>query len=183
MLEEGTVSTYNATNEAPTSLISSSISGMDATLNDTTISGTPISSWLWVLGEGNTSTSKNLTYSYAATGTFNVNLTTTNAYGSNTSEVVIVIAAAGESTTTRNATHTYTHPGVYTITHSASNAYGTDSVTSFVIVIIPSPEQASPFHKNNPLMVSVQKGTYTASRELTEKETERVLYNLYKQYR
>jgi len=41
------------------------------------------SSWQWDFGDGNTSTLRNPTHTYANNGTYNVKLTTSNSYGSN----------------------------------------------------------------------------------------------------
>lgn len=61
-----------------------------------TSSGNP-TSWLWDFGDGQTSTQRNPSHSYAAAGTYNVTLTSTNSAGSNTSSptAVVVTAATG----------------------------------------------------------------------------------------
>lgn len=46
-------------------------------------SGSP-TSWSWSFGDGGTSTVRNPSHTYAASGTYTVSLTATNAYGSNT---------------------------------------------------------------------------------------------------
>ena len=46
------------------------------------VTGTPINQWLWSFGDGNTSTIQNPTHSYAANGTYTVQLIATNTIGS-----------------------------------------------------------------------------------------------------
>ena len=47
-------------------------------------------SWLWNFGDGTTSTAQNPTHTYAATGTYQVTLTATNAVGSSTSAATAI---------------------------------------------------------------------------------------------
>ncbi|MFA5416236.1 MAG: PKD domain-containing protein, partial [Methanoregula sp.] len=55
---------------------------LTATFTDTS-SNTP-TSWAWDFGDGSTATTENATHTYTAFGTYTVNLTVTNAAGSNT---------------------------------------------------------------------------------------------------
>lgn len=50
-------------------------------INSSTIASGSITNWLWDFGDGNTSNLQNPTHSYAATGSFNVTLTTTSNNG------------------------------------------------------------------------------------------------------
>jgi gliding motility-associated-like protein len=50
-------------------------------INSSTIASGSIANWLWDFGDGNTSNLQNPTHSYAATGSFNVTLTTTSNNG------------------------------------------------------------------------------------------------------
>ena len=54
--------------------------------NDTS-TGTP-TAWLWTFGDGNTSTDQNPTHTYTAAGTYTVNLTASNAYGSDEKSMI-----------------------------------------------------------------------------------------------
>lgn len=54
------------------------------TSNFTDLSINNPTSWLWNFGDGTTSTSKNPSKSFSVPGTYNVKLTATNSYGSNT---------------------------------------------------------------------------------------------------
>lgn len=84
----------------------------------------------------------------------------------------------GTYSATKNATHRYTRPGIFTVTLTASNEYGTSTSSSTVISIGRSDQQFSPF-KDRKLFVNVEDGTFTASRELSEQETDRVLCRIY----
>ncbi|MGB8309152.1 MAG: PKD domain-containing protein [Methanoregula sp.] len=80
--------------------------------NDTS-SNTP-TSWYWVFGDGSTSTVQNATHTFSTSGTYQINLTASNAGGSNTSS---------------NQTITVTQPGpTTTITQSSGGrpSYGGD---------------------------------------------------------
>lgn len=52
--------------------------------------GTNVSSWYWVFGDGNVSTSQNVTHIYEFEGDFPVNLTVTDDYGSSTSSTTTI---------------------------------------------------------------------------------------------
>ena len=52
-------------------------------------------SWLWDFGDGNTSTEQNPTHTYTAVGTYTVNLTATNANGSNATTHADYIVVTG----------------------------------------------------------------------------------------
>ncbi|MFC5271909.1 PKD domain-containing protein [Adhaeribacter terreus] len=52
-------------------------------VNFTDLSQNNPTSWLWNFGDGNTSTLQNPSHTYATQGTYNVTLTTQNAYGNN----------------------------------------------------------------------------------------------------
>ncbi len=84
----------------------------------------------------------------------------------------------GTYSTTKNATHRYTRPGIFTVTLTASNEYGSDTDTSTVISIGRSDQQFSPF-KDKRLFVNVEDGTFTASRDLSEKESDLVVCRMY----
>ena len=76
-------------------------------------SGENITEWLWDFGDGNTSTEQNPTYTYAATGTYSVCLTVTNAGGSNTicEDVSVII----------NSVETITDLGIHCYPNPATN--------------------------------------------------------------
>jgi len=67
---------------APVSMfeVSDSIS-CNSTISFTDISTNGPSSWLWDFGDGNTSTNQNPIHNYTSSGVFDVKLTTTNQYG------------------------------------------------------------------------------------------------------
>ena len=65
---------------APVANFSRSISDLTVTFTDTS-TGNP-TSWSWDFGDGNTSTTQNPTHAYLAAGTYTVELTATNAGGS-----------------------------------------------------------------------------------------------------
>ncbi|MGB8891547.1 MAG: PKD domain-containing protein, partial [Methanoregula sp.] len=66
--------------------------------NDTS-SNTP-TSWYWVFGDGSTSTVQNATYTFSTSGTYQINLTASNAGGSNTSSnQTITVTQSGPTTT------------------------------------------------------------------------------------
>ena len=53
-------------------------------LNFTDLSTNGPTTWLWDFGDGNTSNLQNPTHTYSVGGIYNVTLTTSNSYGSNT---------------------------------------------------------------------------------------------------
>jgi len=55
--------------------------GQPIQFNDTSLDNP--TSWAWTFGDGNTSTDKNATHTYSVAGNYNVTLTVTNSYGSN----------------------------------------------------------------------------------------------------
>jgi S-layer protein (TIGR01567 family) len=59
--------------------------------NDTSSDAT---SWSWDFGDGNTSTSQNVTHTFDSIGTYNVSLTATNSYGSDTANTTITVYSA-----------------------------------------------------------------------------------------
>jgi len=66
------------------------------TVTFTDVSTGNITAWLWDFGDGNTSTDRNTTHTYASAGTYTVSLNASNAYGFNVSTVadaVSVLAA------------------------------------------------------------------------------------------
>jgi PKD repeat protein len=73
----GTAPTANFT-ASPTS----TTTGTNVVFTDSS-TGSP-TTWAWKFGDGGTSSSQNPTHAYAATGTYDVELTVTNASGSNT---------------------------------------------------------------------------------------------------
>jgi PKD repeat protein len=77
---------YVAVQTPPVANFSASPTGGNSPLAvsfvDTSFGGP--TSWSWTFGDGNTSTSKYPTHTYYGTGSYNVGLTATNAYGSNT---------------------------------------------------------------------------------------------------
>ncbi|MGD0535475.1 MAG: PKD domain-containing protein, partial [Methanoregula sp.] len=66
-----------------TSNVTSGTVPLTVQFNDTSINSP--TSWNWSFGDGNLSTSQNVTYTYTTAGLYTVNLTATNAGGSNTS--------------------------------------------------------------------------------------------------
>jgi PKD repeat protein len=56
-------------------------------------------SWSWTFGDGGTSSSQNPTHSYTAAGTYNVALTATNAFGSDTKTRTGYVTVANPSGT------------------------------------------------------------------------------------
>jgi hypothetical protein len=75
---------------------------------------------------------------------------------------------------TNVVTHTYTNPGRKAVTLTTEGG----TVTAYVTVIGSGPEQQfTPFKS---LMVNLDDGTYTTSRNLTDAEIEKVIENMYK---
>lgn len=104
---------------APTANFSSNVNSITAggsvSFTDTS-SGNP-TSWLWNFGDGTTSTSQNPNHVYSTAGTYNVTLTVTNAYGSD-SEVkngFIIVTVSGVAQT-------------YYLSPSGSDAGGNGSI-------------------------------------------------------
>ncbi|HJQ37613.1 MAG TPA: S8 family serine peptidase [Thermoanaerobaculia bacterium] len=77
--------------------------GVAASFADTS-TNTP-TSWLWNFGDGGTSTQQNPTHVYATTGTFTVQLTVTNAQGSDTTTKTVLVQNPGATKRTRSARH------------------------------------------------------------------------------
>jgi len=78
----------------PVSSFEHSDSGLTVILSD---SSTGATSWLWDFGDGNTSSSQNITYTYSAFGTYTICLTTINSCGSHTScdSIFLVVTNLG----------------------------------------------------------------------------------------
>jgi len=71
------------------------------TVNFTDESTSGPTSWSWTFGDGGTSTAQNPSYEYAAAGTYTVELTVTNAYGSDTETKTDYITVTEPGQTTR----------------------------------------------------------------------------------
>ncbi len=67
--------------------------------------GSNIATWLWHFGDGNSSTAQNPVYTYGIPGTYTVNLTATNAGGSNTTERIDYINVTKDPTVTSATTN------------------------------------------------------------------------------
>ncbi len=76
------VSGFNYTQKNP-------LSDKTIQFNDTTQNSPD--SWSWDFGDGGSSTLQNVAHTYAAAGTYTVNLTTTNAYGSSSTEKTVLV--------------------------------------------------------------------------------------------
>jgi len=61
------------------------------TVNFTDMSANTPTSWLWEFGDGTTSTSQNPSHIFSTAGTYTVRLTATNAYGSTTYQITIIV--------------------------------------------------------------------------------------------
>ena len=68
------------------------VAGQVVQFNDTS-AGSP-TSWLWVFGDGQTSTDRNPTHVFGAAGVFHVTMTATGGAGSNVVEQDVVVSAA-----------------------------------------------------------------------------------------
>jgi len=75
------VQTVCMTTVANFSSAASVCEGATASFTSSSVSGLPITSYYWDFGDGGNSTLQNPTYTYAAAGTYNVNLTITNSGG------------------------------------------------------------------------------------------------------
>ncbi|MDD5540646.1 MAG: PKD domain-containing protein, partial [Candidatus Marinimicrobia bacterium] len=77
------------------------------------LSGNAPSSWAWEFGDGSTSTLKNPSHTYAATGSYTVNLTATNSGGSDTESKTgyITITTLPPPTAAFSASSTLTYVG------------------------------------------------------------------------
>ncbi len=129
-----------------------------------TSTGNP-TSWLWNFDDGNTSTLKNPDFCYISPGTYNVTLTVSNSYGSDSTSRMITISAPpvadftydcmghftdnstgnptswlwnfgdGATSTEKNPCHTYISPGIYSVTLTVTNACGSDTLTRHDYII------------------------------------------------
>jgi len=72
------------------------IEGTNVTFNDTSFSYDGLTAWLWDFGEGNSSTSKNITHVFAQNGSYSVKLKVWEADG-NTSEMTKVVNISDSS--------------------------------------------------------------------------------------
>ena len=77
-----------------------------------------------------------------------------------------------------NPVHSYTRRGFFNVTLNASNAFGYNINYTYVRVVGYA-TGSNPGNFPNPLMVNLDNGTFTSSRELSIKEKERVLWNMY----
>ncbi len=64
--------------------VANTTSSCSGIISFTDLSAGNPTSWLWDFGDGNTSTQQNPTHTYTTNGTFTIQLTTTNAFGSDT---------------------------------------------------------------------------------------------------
>ncbi len=78
--------------------------------------------------------------------------------------------------TTQNITYQYLRRGLFKVDLAATNAGGTGVATSQYVWVTGFPKMTFPY---NSLMVSVEDGTFTSSRPLTEKETMKVRCQMY----
>ncbi|MFA4877117.1 MAG: PKD domain-containing protein [Methanoregula sp.] len=77
-----------------------------------TSTGSP-TSWSWSFGDGGTSTQQNPSYPYTTPGSYTVQLTATNAYGSNTETKTGYVVVTAPPTPTPTVTVTPTPPSPY----------------------------------------------------------------------
>ncbi|GEM_PF-2829451 len=98
------------------------IAPVTTTFTDTSL-GSP-TSWSWDFGDGSNSTSRNPTHSYTTIGTYTVNLTATNAYGSNLKTqwnyIHVLNGAVREANTTINGLTITNCGGPQTVTVDTS---------------------------------------------------------------
>jgi len=76
------------------------------TVQFTDLSAGSPTSWLWDFGDGNTSTAQNPQHTYSSAGTYTVNLTATNEYGSTPATKLDYITVYGPITAQFSATPT-----------------------------------------------------------------------------
>lgn len=101
------VATGGTTNQPPIANFTFTTSNLEVTFTDTsTDSDGLINSWIWGFGDGGTSTIQNPSHTYAASGTYTVNLTVTDDDGATatTSKPVTVNAAPGTTITISSLT-------------------------------------------------------------------------------
>ena len=97
---------------------------------DGSTSGPAITSWTWDFGDSNTGNTQNPTHTYAAAGTYTVQLTTCNAYGcASTSQQVVIagvspVAAAACYPATTNYCCGF---GIHNVTLNTINNNTTDA--------------------------------------------------------
>lgn len=116
-------------------------------------SGVP-TSWFWDFGDGNTSTLQNPTHVYAASGTYTVCLTATNACGSNTTCTVITVSCPAPV-----ASFTFTNTGLTLNLTSTSTGNPTSYSWTF--------GDGGTSTVQNPTHVYVQGGTYQVCLTIT----------------
>ena len=92
---------------------SSPAAGQAVTFTNTS-TGNP-TSFSWNFGDGGTSTTVNPSHTYAASGTYTVTLTPTNAYGSNSISKVIVVSGGGCTTAPETPTLVYPSSGATSV--------------------------------------------------------------------
>ncbi|GAA1244190.1 collagenase [Kitasatospora nipponensis] len=87
----------------PTSLFDQSVNGATVTLTDRSVvtnSTSQITGWHWSFGDGTTADQQNPTHTYAAAGTYTVDLTVTDAAGKTASTPTSVTVTVGSGGTT-----------------------------------------------------------------------------------
>ncbi|WP_329569094.1 collagenase [Kitasatospora sp. NBC_01266] len=95
----------------PTSLFNQSVNGATVSLTDTSVetaSSAQISSWHWTFGDGSSSDQQNPTHTYAAAGTYTVDLTVTDSSGKSASTPASVTVTTGGVATLPTCTDTRT---------------------------------------------------------------------------
>ncbi len=81
-VEDYAVEFSSGGNSVPTADFSGSVSGLTVSFTDqSSDQGSTISAWAWAFGDGATSSTRNPTHTYAAAGTYSVNLTVSDANG------------------------------------------------------------------------------------------------------
>ncbi|MFE3502234.1 collagenase [Kitasatospora sp. NPDC059160] len=88
--------------DGPTALFDQSVNGATVTLTDKSVetnSPASLASWHWTFGDGSSSEDRNPVHTYAAAGTYTVNLTVTDSAGKSTSTPTSVTVTTGGTTT------------------------------------------------------------------------------------
>ncbi|MEU4115289.1 collagenase [Kitasatospora sp. NPDC028055] len=88
--------------DGPTALFGQSVNGATVTLTDKSVetnSPASLASWHWTFGDGSSSEDRNPVHTYAAAGTYTVNLTVTDSAGKSASTPASVTVTTGGTTT------------------------------------------------------------------------------------
>ena len=108
-------------------------------------------SWLWIFGDGNTSTQQNPTHQYAAEGSYSVELVSTNSMGSDTSKQTVVIEFFDVS---------FANTGVYNVNQNIDFTYSGDADAILWTWNFGDGDTST---LANPTHVYLQEGEYTVS--------------------